>query len=400
MQRGFLHEALIGQERRSIRLYLILFYCLYVLYDGVFYFLIPMLNDMPMGFPNLTVSIVSYFVFFLLIPYSIYMMRQGKPSSIKYTYFITYVIVATITGYMIYSSQDGTYSEGNIVELFFVLFSPIFVNKRFFWVVTTGLILRYTIIGLLLLTPRVFIPIFLVMLFSVVAYIILNRFIAYIDAVQNSYASQLEGIVRGIIMTLELKDPYTRGHSERVAHYSQLIARDIGGFSELELKSFYNACLLHDVGKVHIPDSILLKSTSLTEDEFEIIKTHTTVGAEVIQGIQGLEYTVDVIRHHHERWDGRGYPDHLHGSQIPLLARITAIADAFDAMTSVRSYRSAMNEQHAYTQILEGSGTQFDPNLIKHFQQVFPAMKEYLQQQSHYQNAVVMNAREVANNLD
>src|SRR5690606_16638473 len=108
----------------------------------------------------------------------------------------------------------------------------------------------------------------------------------------------LEGIVKSIITTLELKDPYTRGHSERVAQYSIMLAKQVGIFNDEQLKSFFYACLLHDVGKVHMPDAILLKSSALTPEEYEIIKTHPAVGADAVKDIQGLAYTVSVIRHH------------------------------------------------------------------------------------------------------
>lgn len=390
MQKHFLQDTLIGQERRAVTLYLSLFYSIYFLYDIVFFFLLPWLNNGQIGFQYLSISTIGYVCFLLLVPYSIIMIRRNKPRSIKYVYFCTYFILSTISSYAINLLPNSHFSDGNIVELFFILFSPIFINKRFFWFVTLGMILRYGIIGVALQTADVLVPISLIILIALVAYVMLTRFIGYIDAIQNSYGAQLEGIVKGIIATLELKDQYTRGHSERVAHYSQLIARSVDNYSDLELKSYYYACLLHDVGKVHIPDSILLKTSKLTTEEYEIIKTHTTVGADVVQNIKGLEYTVDVIRYHHERWDGKGYPEGLSGMQIPLLARITAIADAFDAMTSERKYRSAMSENVAYEEIINGSGTQFDPDLIPYFKKVFPAMTQYLNQQRQYQQAMTV----------
>src|SRR5690606_1527272 len=128
------------------------------------------------------------------------------------------------------------------------------------------------------------IPISLVVVIGSVAYILLNRFLDYVKAVRESYSTQMEEIVKGVVATLELKDPYTRGHSERVAHFSLLLAHRMGQFSEDVLKTFYYACLLHDVGKVSIPDYILTKPTSLTEAEYEVIKTHPSVGANAMKG--------------------------------------------------------------------------------------------------------------------
>jgi putative nucleotidyltransferase with HDIG domain len=184
-------------------------------------------------------------------------------------------------------------------------------------------------------------------------------------------------MVKGIIATLELKDPYTRGHSERVAGYALLLAKETGGFTKEELKSFNYACLLHDIGKIHIPDQILMKPSGLTQEEFEIIKNHTVVGAEAVQQVEGLDRSISVIRSHHECWDGKGYPDQLQGEQIPLLARIVSIADAFDAMTSTRSYRAAMPVEEAYKRIIEGQGTQFDPHLVDVFKTAYPSWVDF-----------------------
>lgn len=204
------------------------------------------------------------------------------------------------------------------------------------------------------------------------SFFLLVRFLGYVRAISNSYDNQLEGIVKGVIATLELKDPYTRGHSERVAMYALILAQQIGELSKEEQKSFYHACLLHDIGKVHIPDSILMKPGKLSFEEFEIIKSHPEVGAEAVKDVDGIKASLCVIRSHHERWDGKGYPDQLKGEQIPLLARVTAIADAFDAMTSSRSYRAALPVDEAYNRIIIGAGSQFDPVLVEEFKKVYP----------------------------
>ena len=129
---------------------------------------------------------------------------------------------------------------------------------------------------------------------------------------------------------------------------------------------------MHDIGKVNIPDTILAKSGKLTEEEYEVIKTHPVVGAKAIEDVEGIADNIAVVYHHHERWDGKGYPDGLAGEETPLVARITAIADAFDAMTSTRSYRPALPFEEAYKRILDGKGSQFDPELVEVFKQVYP----------------------------
>ena len=132
-------------------------------------------------------------------------------------------------------------------------------------------------------------PIILVIILSVMSFFLLVRFQGYVRAISNSYDNQLEGIVKGVIATLELKDPYTRGHSERVAKYALILANEIGKLSNDEQKSFYYACLLHDIGKVNIPDQILMKPGRLTSEEFEIIKTHPVVGAEAVKNVDGIK---------------------------------------------------------------------------------------------------------------
>ena len=156
-----------------------------------------------------------------------------------------------------------------------------------------------------------------------------------------------------------------------------LLAKEIDKFSKEEQKSFYYACLLHDIGKVHIPDQILMKPGKLTIEEFEIIKSHPSVGAEAVKNVEGIKDCICVIRSHHERWDGKGYPDQLKEEEIPLLARVTSIADAFDAMTSSRSYETAMPVEEAYQRIIDGKGSQFDPMLVEEFKKVFPAWVEF-----------------------
>jgi putative nucleotidyltransferase with HDIG domain len=307
---------------------------------------------------------------FALIPIALYLNKKQKQHQIKYVYFISYTSLTLLNDIISFFGKPELYKSGNAVEIFWLLLSPIFVNTSFVKVVTIGLLLKYIISGLIIKTPIVLLGILLIVILSIFSFIILFRFQSYVNSIKASYDQQLEGIVKGVIATLELKDPYTRGHSERVASYALELARKIGRFSAEELKDFNYACLLHDIGKIHIPDQILMKPDRLNENEYEIIKSHPVVGAEVISKVVGFKNSIEVIRSHHERWDGKGYPNQLKGEEIPYLARIVAIADAFDAMTSTRSYRSALSVEEAYKRILEGKGSQFDPDLVEEFQKV------------------------------
>jgi hypothetical protein len=377
MHSNLLQDTLIRQEQRAVKLFVVLFYVIYFLYDIAFYFLLPAFEraKAEIGYPMPAVSLAVHAILLGLIPAAVYSYKRA-PQAIKYIYFITYISATVVSNLIIYSNGTYAFRDGNLVELFFVLFSPIFVNRRFCRVVTLGMLARYAVPGLLLREPLVVIPILLVLVLSAIAYVILYRFLSYLQAYRDAYNTQLDSIVKGMITALELRDPYTRGHSERVAKYSIMLAKQTGIFNDEQLKSFYYSCLLHDVGKVHMPDAILLKSSGLTPEEYEIIKTHPAVGADAVKDIQGLAYAVDVIRHHHERWDGKGYPDGLQGVRIPLLARIAAVADAFDAMTSARSYRPAMAPDDACRQIVNGSGSQFDPGIVEHFRTIYPEIKK------------------------
>lgn len=372
MQKKTLKVSLLYEERRATIWFLYIFYVLYFSYDLVYYKLVlnyPWFNQEPFNVLNY----ILYIVLIILLPISIILIRNNKHGYIKYIYFFTYTIIGGIIDIIYYNWNNFPYTSGNIVEIVFIIFSPIFINKKYFYIVFTGTIAKLLITGIILRDSIVSVPSIIVFILGIISFIILHRFLSYVEAVKTGYNQQLDGIVKGIITTLELKDPYTRGHSERVAEYAQILAKESNQFNNDELKSFYYACLLHDIGKVNIPDTILTKPGKLTKEEFELIKTHPIVGAKAVEDVEEIADFMDVILHHHERWDGKGYPIGLKGDTISFSARITAIADAFDAMTSSRSYRSALPLQEAYNRVLEGKGTQFDPQLVELFIKVYPS---------------------------
>lgn len=371
MQRKVIDSSLRNEEQKTVTWFITLFYIISIGYDLVYYFIIPKyILQKPVGFPNFFYYVI-YFVMVGLIPFLFYLNKIKKEFLIKYVFSLSYLLLTVVNDF-ITNYGNAHFKSGNILELFIVLFSPIFVNSRFYWTVSLVTICKYILLSLVLKSTELLLGIIIVFVLSLISYIFLVRFKGYVAAIKNSYDHKLEGIVKGVIATLELKDPYTRGHSERVADYAQVLAQEMGIFSKDDLKSFNYACLLHDIGKIHIPDQILMKPTNLTKEEYEIIQTHPAVGADAIKDVEGLTNQIDVIRSHHERWDGKGYPDKLQGSEIPLLARVVSIADAFDAMTSSRSYRAAMPLEVAYSRIIEGKGTQFDPDLVEVFKKCFP----------------------------
>ncbi|MCC6511354.1 MAG: HD-GYP domain-containing protein [Pirellulaceae bacterium] len=175
------------------------------------------------------------------------------------------------------------------------------------------------------------------------------------------------GTLQAMSRAIDARDPYTRGHSERVARLSFEIA-EILGLEETACQEIYVAGILHDVGKIGIPDRVLLKPGALSDEEFDIIKQHPEIGYRIVEQLGKLHFTLPGVLYHHERWDGRGYPQGLAGDDIPLMARIIAVADSFDAMTSSRPYRHAMPLTQACEIINEGSGKQWDEMLVRCFQ--------------------------------
>jgi len=171
---------------------------------------------------------------------------------------------------------------------------------------------------------------------------------------------QFKEMALALAKTIDAKDTYTRGHSERVAVYSRMIAERAGDDPE-SLERIYYLGLLHDIGKIGIPEEIINKASKLSDAEYELILAHTTIGSEILRDIHSFPDLSDGARSHHERYDGNGYPDKLAGDAIPRSARIIAIADAYDAMTSSRSYRKGLPQAVARAEIAKGRGTQFDP---------------------------------------
>ena len=182
-------------------------------------------------------------------------------------------------------------------------------------------------------------------------------------------------MVQALVSAIDAKDPYTCGHSARVALISKRIATEMGLSAE-ECDEVYMAGLLHDVGKIGVADRVLLKPGKLTEEEFNEIKRHPQVGHKILQHLKKLSFALPGVLYHHERLDGRGYPEGLRGDQIPLIARIIAVADAFDAMASNRPYRKGMPLRKIFDILRSGAGTQWDPLVVDAF---FRALDDILE---------------------
>ncbi len=182
------------------------------------------------------------------------------------------------------------------------------------------------------------------------------------DKLERAYMESIQTLR----YTVEAKDTYTRGHSDRVSEFSVLIGKHLG-LPDEDLKVLQIGGLFHDIGKIGVPDSILLKEGKLTDDEYSEIKNHPTIGAHILSNATIFQNIIPIVKHHHEKYDGNGYPAKLKGEDIPYFARIAAIADTFDAMTSKRTYRDALPLETVIAEIERCKGTQFDPKLADVF---------------------------------
>ncbi len=199
---------------------------------------------------------------------------------------------------------------------------------------------------------------------------------AKVEREKKRLRSLFEQTAVTLVGAIDAKDTYTHGHSSRVAEYSRKLA-EMKGMSEKQCDEIYYTALLHDVGKIGVPENIINKPGKLTDEEFEYIKQHPGQGAQILEKINEYPFLSIGAHFHHERYDGRGYPEEKKGYDIPENARIISVADAYDAMTSKRSYRDPMPQEKVREQIEKGIGTQFDPEYAKLMLKLIDADKDY-----------------------
>ena len=187
-----------------------------------------------------------------------------------------------------------------------------------------------------------------------------------IEELKTEKQKVCEMAAKTILRALDAKDHYTYGHSMRVTYFSMVMGKQLG-LSDAEMYDLELSALFHDIGKIGTPDAVLNKPSRLTDEEFDIMKDHPSKSYEILKDFDVFEKVARNAKHHHERYDGRGYPDQLKAEEIPVYARIILIADTFDAMTSTRVYRKGLPHEVAFNELVEFSGSQFDPGLVKHF---------------------------------
>ena len=190
-----------------------------------------------------------------------------------------------------------------------------------------------------------------------------------------------EATALALAKAIDAKDSYTHGHSTRVAEYSLKIAQ-LAGKSESECRTIHLTALMHDIGKIGVPNDIINKQGKLTDEEYRVIKAHPVIGKQILANITQAPHISDGAFYHHERFDGKGYPTGLAGKNIPDVARIIAVADAYDAMTSNRSYRGTLSQNYVRTEIEKGIGTQFDPEYAKIMLKLIDEDKNYKMRES------------------
>ncbi len=350
---------------------------------------------------------ILYTVFVLLFSYFVGKMLKTKyVSLVTYVYLMYAVVLGLSDNKAITTSVSSTFQNCMVLLNFIALVIAIFliynliikelakmsdhiiyINQKMFVVPPVMFLLFYYPVDYCLyefagyephMTAQFF-AIIILFLFIWAFYTIINNINATNEAViaKNETKNLSVEVMEALANTIDAKDKYTNGHSIRVALYSRMISEKMG-LSEEKCENIYYMGLLHDIGKIGVPNEIINKPARLSEEEYEIIKTHPVIGYEILSKIKSKPELLKGARWHHERFDGKGYPDNLTGENIPLEARIIAVADAYDAMTSNRSYRKYLSQDIVREEIKKNSGTQFDSEIARYMLEIIDDDKDYI----------------------
>jgi len=289
----------------------------------------------------------------------------------------------------VYQEQDNNF-EIDINDENFTIFSDTVMNDWYVVMVVNNRELyndlRYLFIRNVIICTIIFVAI---VIFCTLSLRRVCGYMAEIEANREKINNLNETIMKILARTIDAKDKYTKGHSVRVAEYSSQIAAKMGK-SKKEQKEIYNVAMMHDVGKIGIPDSIINKTGKLTDEEYDLIKLHTLTGYHILKDISENKMIAIGAKFHHERYDGKGYPNGLKGEDIPLIARIIGVADAYDAMASSRSYRKALPQDVVRSEIENGKGKQFDPQIADIILEMIDDDKDYNMKQSADLNKTIL----------
>jgi putative nucleotidyltransferase with HDIG domain len=310
------------------------------------------------------VNYVPFISMFLLGFIPTYIIEQTKPQYYELTFMLNTIYITSLT-YL--------YIDIPLVEAiyFFVPINALLLSDRRLYVSSIGLSLVsfLALTNETLLAQVVFLSMFFV--YSILLTIVRSRLRTTLDEKE----SMLHGI-KAFSLAVEAKDIYTEGHSRRVAQYALMLAEALDSdgidLDELEMTS-----LMHDIGKISTPDAILLKEGELSAEEYERIKMHPVDGMKLAKSFGFSEAVMQGILHHHEQYDGKGYPAGLRGDEIPIYSRILAVVDSFDAMTSDRSYRPGLPPHLSKERIIRNSGKMYDPGLVSVFERIYPELEKY-----------------------
>ncbi len=361
---------------------------------------LPRGGSVTVSFAAITAAIILFqplIVIFISISYEIVQFIKNS-NRIKHLFNIFQLSISTGAGAIIYSFLTPVHLEFTLINLpalFIALLAFFILNHTFVtlilsfvedenpyavWLVNikwcTLTFLSMAPLGALIAVIYINIGFWGLVLFLLPLIIARHSFQSYI----NMREAFLDTI-KSLSLAIDAKDPYTKGHSSRVADYVTALARELNLPAD-RVEFLHYIAMIHDVGKVAVPEDILKKEAPLSPEEDDIMKKHSPAGAEIVKDVKYFAPGSDIIKHHHERWDGSGYPSRLRGEEIPEGARILSVADAFDAMTSDRPYRKAMTPQIALRELQNCSGAQFDPEIVRAFTHIFPRLCEEAQKES------------------
>ncbi|RSK26129.1 HD-GYP domain-containing protein [Bacillus sp. HMF5848] len=305
------------------------------------------------------------------VPYTMlekYVDEKFRPLFLFINVMIVFVLITVFLPYRTY-----------FLVIFLPLLATLFNNRKIFYAsCLASLIFHYIINFILKSFESVSTFESVIEITYVLCYYIILDLVIKMSIKQSKTMYVFDKTVKALILAVEAKDDYTRGHSIRVSDYALLIGQEMknNGFN-IDVDTLRISSLIHDIGKINIDHNILTKEGKLTVEEYNHIKLHSQYGADIAKDMEYPDYIIKDVLYHHERYDGKGYPECLTGTNIPINARIIALADTFDALTSNRPYRKAFSVDEAYSIILENMGTQFDPKLKDIFIDVFPELVRY-----------------------